>query len=59
MPENHVIIDTKALYEGGIPVDGYIKNKKAEIRANHQVIACCYLITLPIVITEQTEDNLL
>lgn len=31
-------------------MDGYIKNKKAEIRANRQVIACCYLITLPIVI---------
>ena len=31
-------------------MDGYIKNKKAEIRAKRQVIACCYLITLPIVI---------
>ena len=31
-------------------MDGYIKNKKAEIRANRQVIACCYLLTLPIVI---------
>lgn len=31
-------------------MDGYIKNKKAEIRANHQAIAYCYLFTLPIVI---------
>ena len=31
-------------------MDGYIKNKKAEIRANRQVIAYCYLLTLPIVI---------
>ena len=31
-------------------MDGYIKNKKAEIRANRQAIAYCYLFTLPIVI---------